>query len=125
MLQRLTALFLLLVLLAPGASALHAAVADEDGRSSHACCPEQLRATCHGQTIACCEPTGQPSTPNALPASASLSHAAGVPLLDGPAVLVLDAAAEVRRTARLAHAAEARLQAPADPIFLKNLVLLV
>jgi hypothetical protein len=123
--QRLTAVLLLAALLAPGPLALHAAAMAETGRASHACCPEQIGARCHGQTIACCAPDGAPARSAALPASPSLSHTAGTQVHAGPAVLVFDAAAAARLAARLAHSADARLHAPPDPLFLKHLVLLV
>jgi hypothetical protein len=122
--HRLITLLVLATLLTAGLPALHAAAGGESGRGVHACCPEQLRANCHGETISCCPPTA-PVPVTALPVSPSLSHASGAPLTAGPAALVVDAAAAARLAARLAHAKDACLQAPADPLFLKHLVLLV
>jgi hypothetical protein len=122
--HRLTALLLAIALLAPGVAAAAAAGAAEV-RAAHACCPERVGTSCHGLTIACCPPTDAPARSAALPASPSASLTAGVLLLDGPLEVVNDVAAAARLAARLAHAADACLQAPADPLFLKHLVLLV
>jgi hypothetical protein len=123
--HRLTILIVAAALLVAGTPALHAATGGDGGRGSHACCPEQLRTNCHGQTITCCTPADTSVPATALPVSPSLWHSAGLALTAGPAAVMVDAAAAARLAARLAHAAEACLQAPADPLFLKHLALLV
>lgn len=122
---RFTAVLILVALLAPPATIVEAALRAEEGRASHACCPDRLRAaSCHGETIACCPPGDTSSREGTLPASSSGSHGTPLQVLSFSSAPSAESMLAALLATRLAHDAAAR-HAPSGPLFLKNLVLLV